>query len=488
MDSIALHTDLYEITMAYTYWKQGHADKKAIFELYYRDNPFGMGYTIFTGLERVVQYIENLSFSESDLDYLRQESDFDEEFLDYLRDWRFRGTIRAMKEGEVAFANEPLVQVEGPMLDSQLIETALLNIVNFQTLIATKASKLKTAAVGDPVLEFGARRAQEMDAAIWGARAAYVGGADSTSNTRAGKLFDIPVSGTHAHSLIQAYRNEYKAFKAYAETHKDCVFLVDTYDTIESGVPNAIKVADEMGDKINFVGVRLDSGDLSYQSKRVREQLDAAGYEDAQIFASNDLDAETILNLKMQGAKIDVWGVGTKLITAYDQPALGGVYKLVAVEDDSTSEMHPTLKLSSSADKMTTPGKKQVWRIRSRNNTKPEGDLVTLDTEHPDQQDELFMFHLQYTYINKTVKDFNARPLLRDIYVEGELVYELPTINDIRDYAAKQLSEQYEEHRRILNPEEYPVDLSEELYDLKVETINYFRDRTFDDYDARNDR
>jgi len=487
-NGVALHTDLYEITMAYTYWKQGHADKRAVFELYYRDNPFGMGYTIFTGLERVVEYIEHLSFSESDLDYLREELDFEEEFLDYLRDWRFRGTIRAMNEGEMAFANEPMIQVEGPMLDSQLIETALLNIVNFQTLIATKASKLKTAAVDDPVMEFGARRAQEMDASIWGARAAYVGGADSTSNTRASKLFGIPVSGTHAHSLVQAYRDEYKAFKAYAETHEDCVFLVDTYDTVLSGVPNAIKVADEMGDKINFLGVRLDSGDLSYQSKRVREQLDAAGYEDAKIYASDSLDAETILSLKMQGAKIDVWGVGTKLITAYDQPALGGVYKLVAVEDGDSGEMEPTLKLSSSAGKMSTPGKKQVWRIRSQDDTKPEGDLVTLDSERPDQLDELYMFHPQYTYINKTVRDFNARPLLHKIYDEGELVYDLPTLDDIRDNAAKHLEEQYEEHLRILNPEEYPVDLSQDLYDLKVDTINHYRNRTYEDYNTRDNR
>lgn len=473
-DSLALHTDLYEINMAYTYWKKGNADKNAVYEVYYRENPFGMGYTIFAGLERIVKYIKDLKFTDSDIDYLRNEIGYEEAFLEYLSKWKFRGTMRAMQEGEVAFADEPLIQVEGPILDCQIIETVLLNVINYQTLIATKAAKVKTAAEGDTVMEFGARRAQEMDAAIWGARAAYIGGVDSTSNTRASKLFDIPASGTHAHALVQAYRNEYNAFKAYAETHRDCVFLVDTYNSIESGVPNAIRVADEFGDKINFVGIRLDSGDLSYQSKRVRELLDAAGYPDAKIFASNDLDSDTILSLKMQGAKIDVWGIGTKLITAYEQPALGAVYKIVSVEDNE-GEMQHTLKLTSNLAKITTPGKKQVWRIRSQDDTKPEGDLVTLAHERPDQEDELFMFHPQYTYINKTVKDFTARPLLQDIFVEGELVYELPEIDEIKKYAQARLAEQYEEHLRLLNPEKYPVDLSQELYDAKIETINEFR-------------
>lgn len=474
-DSLALHTDLYELNMAYTYWKKGNDDKKAVFEVYYRENPFGMGYTIFAGLERIVNYIENLRFTDSDLAYLKNEIGYEDDFIEYLKNWRFKGTIRAMQEGEVAFANEPLVQVEGPILDCQIIETGLLNIVNYQTLIATKASKLKTAAAGDTVMEFGARRAQEMDASIWGARAAYIGGVESTSNTRASKLFGIPASGTHAHALVQAYRDEYKAFKAYAETHKDCVFLVDTYDSVETGVPNAIRVADEMGDEINFIGVRLDSGDLSYQSKRVREQLDDAGYPNAKIFASNDLDSDVILSLKMQNAKIDVWGVGTKLITAYDQPALGAVYKIVSVEDNE-GEMQHTLKLTANVSKITTPGKKQAWRIRSENDTKPEGDLITLDEERPDLEDELFMFHPQYTYINKTVKDFTARPLLQDIFVEGQLVYELPTLEEIKTYAHERLNEQYEEHRRLLNPEEYPVDLSQELYDAKIDTIKFFRE------------
>lgn len=473
-DSMALHTDFYELNMIYTHWKKGNHDKKAVFEVYYRSNPFGMGYTIFAGLERVVTYIKSIHFSDSDIAYLKEVKEFPDDFLEYLRNWKFKGTIRSFKEGEVAFANEPLIQVEGELADCQLIETALLNIVNFQTLIATKASQVKSAAGDDPVLEFGARRAQEFDAAVWGARATYIGGCDSTSNTRAAKIFGIPAAGTHAHALVQAYRDEYQAFKAYAETHKDCVFLVDTYHTLDSGVPNAIKVAKEMGDKINFVGVRLDSGDLSYLSKRVRQQLDEAGYPDAKIFVSNDLDPETILNLKMQGAKIDVWGVGTKMITAFDQPALGAVYKIVSVEGKDQT-MHHTLKLTANVAKISTPGKKQVWRIRSYGNKKPEGDYITLSDERPDLNEELFMFHPQYTYINKTVTNFSARPLLEDIIVDGELVYTLPELEEIKEYAKKSLSEQWEEHKRLLNPEPYPVDLSQKLYDTKVETINLFK-------------
>lgn len=473
-DSFVLHTDLYEINMMKTYWKKGKADKKSVFELYYRSNPFGIGYTIYAGLERVIQYIQNLHFTESDLAYLKEVGGYEDDFLDYLRNWRFKGTVRSLKEGEVAFSNVPLLQVEGPIADCQLIETALLNMVNFQTLIATKASELKTVAGDDPVLEFGARRAQELDAAVWGARATYIGGADSTSNTRAAKIFGIPASGTHAHSLVQAYRNEYEAFKAYAETHKDCVFLVDTYNTLDSGVPNAIRVADEMGDKINFLGVRLDSGDLSYLSKRVRQQLDDAGYTEAKIYASNDLDVETILNLKMQGAKIDVWGVGTKLITAYDQPALGGVYKLVSIEGED-GEMFPTLKLTSNAAKISNPGKKQVWRIVSNKDNKSEGDYVALVEESPDEQDELYMFHPEYTYINKTVTDYTARPLLHDIFVDGELVYDRPSLEEIKEYSKQSMTEMWEEHRRLLNPEPYPVDLSQKLYDLKIETIKKYR-------------
>ncbi|SEL38327.1 nicotinate phosphoribosyltransferase [Carnobacterium iners] len=469
-DSLALHTDLYQINMMQTYWEQGKADNNAIFECYFRSNPFESGYAVFAGLERVISYIQQLTFSETDIQYLREVGHYPEDFLGYLKDFKFRGTIRSMVEGEVVFANEPIIQVEGPLLDCQFVETAILNIVNYQTLIATKASLLKSVVGNELVLEFGSRRAQEMDAAIWGTRAAYIGGCDATSNVRAAKIFDIPASGTHAHSLIQVYRDDYKAFKAYATTHKDCVFLVDTYDTLKSGVPNAIKVAKEMGDKINFLGIRLDSGDMAYISKKVRQQLDEAGFPEAKIYASNDLDEKTILNLKMQGAKIDVWGVGTKLITAYDQPALGAVYKLVSIEDEN-GEMVDTMKLSSNVEKVSTPGKKQVWRITSNNDGKSEGDYITLWDEKPDQEKELFMFHPVHTYINKTVTNFTARPLLVDIFVNGQLSYKMPTLGMIKIYAVKSLNSLWEEYKRNLNPESYPVDLSQTAYDHKMNSI-----------------
>lgn len=472
-DSLALHTDLYQINMMETYWREGKSEKKAVFEVYYRSEPFSGGYTVYAGLERVIHYINSLEFSESDIEYLRSLG-YKEDFLEYLSNWSFRGTIRSFPEGSIAFAEEPLLQVEGPISDCQLVETAILNVVNFQTLIATKTARIVTAASGDPVLEFGARRAQEMDAANWGARATYIGGAASTSNVQAGKLFGIPVSGTHAHSLIQAYRDEYEAFKAYANTHRNCVFLVDTYNTLDSGVPNAIKVADEMGDKINFLGVRLDSGDLSFLSKNVRKQLDDAGYPDAKVFASNDLDEDTILNLKMQGAKIDTWGVGTKMITAYDQPALGGVYKIVAVEGED-GNLHDTLKITSNADKITTPAKKQVWRIINNETGMSEGDYIAVHDERPDELDELFMFHPRHVYVNKTVENFTAVPMLQDIFVDGELVYDMPNLDEIREVRKKDQALLWEEHLRLLNPEPYPVDLSQELYDRKIGTIEHFR-------------
>lgn len=474
-DSLMLHTDLYQINMLQVYYEQGIADRQSVFEAFFRNNPFKNGYAVFAGLERFVNYLKDLHFSQEDIEYLRSLNTYSEDFLTYLQELRFNLTVRSMREGELCYASEPLVQVEGPLGQCQLVETALLNIINYQTLIATKAARIHSVVgEGDSISEFGARRAQEMDAAVWGTRAAYIGGFNSTSNVRAGKLFGIPVSGTHAHSLVQAYRDEYQAFKAYAETHEDVVFLVDTYDTLRSGVPTAIQVAKEMGDKINFIGVRIDSGDMAYLSKRIREQLDEAGFTDARIIASNDLDEHTILNLRMQGAKINDWGIGTKIITAYDQPALGAVYKLVSIEDEE-GVMQPTMKISSNAEKMTTPGVKQVWRITRNKDGKTEGDYVAFDHERPDLLDELFMFHPVHTYINKTVKDFTARPVLIDIFKDGELVYDLPNIHEIRDYAMSNYDMLWDEYKRVLNPQIYPVDLSQELYDVKMESITQLR-------------
>ncbi|MBK4873638.1 nicotinate phosphoribosyltransferase [Enterococcus faecium] len=466
-DSLTLHTDLYQINMMQTYWELGRADLHAVFECYFREMPFNHGYAVFAGLERLVSYLENLTFNDSDIAYLRGLEVYPEGFLEYLQNFEFKATVRSAREGELVFANEPLIQVEGPLAHCQLVETALLNMVNFQTLIATKAARIKSVIGEDPLLEFGTRRAQELDAAVWGTRAAYIGGADATSNVRAGKIFGIPASGTHAHSLVQSYGNDYEAFMAYAKTHKDCVFLVDTYDTLKSGVPSAIRVAKELGDKINFQGVRIDSGDMAYISKRVREQLDAAGFTEAKIYASNDLDEATILNLKMQKAKIDVWGVGTKLITAYDQPALGAVFKLVSIEDDE-GNMMDTIKLSSNAEKVTTPGKKQVWRITRNFDGKSEGDYVTLWDEDPREEEAIFMFHPVHTFINKTVRDFTARPVLQDIFIEGKRVYELPALNEIKEYTKENLDSLWEEYKRDLNPQKYPVDLSTECWNHKM--------------------
>ncbi|HIY91468.1 MAG TPA: nicotinate phosphoribosyltransferase [Candidatus Companilactobacillus pullicola] len=474
-EDLTLHTDYYELNMMYTYWKKGLHNRRAVFEVYFRSLPFDNGFAVFAGLEHVVDYLKNLSFSDSDIEYLREYGEYDEEFLRWLKDMQFSCTVRSALEGDLVFNEEPILQVEGPLAQCQLIETAILNMVNFQTLIATKAARIKTVCGDDPVMEFGSRRAQEVDAAIWGTRAAYIAGFDATSNVLAGKLFGIPISGTHAHALVQTYRNEYDAFKAYATTHKNCVFLVDTYDTLKSGVPSAIKVAKEMGDKINFLGVRIDSGDMAYISKRVRKQLDEAGFPNAKIYASNDLDEKTVLNLKMQDAKIDVWGIGTKVITAFDQPALGAVYKLVSIEDNR-GNMMDTLKLSSNAAKISTPGKKQVWRItNNRKNDKSEGDYVTFWNEDPREHSSLYMFHPQYTYINKTVEDFQAKPLLHDIFVDGKLVYDLPNVKEIKKYCMDNLDSLWDEYKRILNPQVYPVDLSSKLYSHKMKYIEKIR-------------
>jgi len=476
-DSLTLHTDLYQINMMQVYFKQNIHNKRAVFEVFFRKNPFNNGYAVFAGLERIISYLNNLTFSQSDLDYL-QSLGYHGEFLDYLRNLKMSLTVRSVQEGDLVFANEPIVQVEGPLAQCQLVETALLNIVNFQTLIATKAARIRSVIENEPLMEFGTRRAQEMDAAIWGTRAAVIGGANGTSNVRAGKLFDIPVLGTHAHALVQVYGNDYEAFKAYAETHYNCVFLVDTYDTLRLGVPAAIRVARELGDKIKFLGVRIDSGDLAYISKKVRQQLDEAGFPDAKIYASNDLDENTILNLKMQKAKIDVWGVGTKLITAYDQPALGAVYKIVAIEDE-TGELRNTIKLSNNAEKVSTPGKKQVWRITSREKGKSEGDYITYNGLDVNSLEELEMFHPTYTYINKTVKNFDAVPLLVDIFQEGNLVYAQPTLTEIQAYARKEFDKLWDEYKRVLNPQDYPVDLARDIWQDKMDLIDQMRKKAY---------
>ncbi|WP_066391025.1 nicotinate phosphoribosyltransferase [Neobacillus mesonae] len=474
-DSFTLHTDLYQINMAETYWRDGIHNKRAVFDLYFRKLPFGNGYAVFAGLEKVIQFIQNFRFSEEDLEYLKNEVGYQDDFLDYLKDLRFTGTIRAMREGELVFGNEPMLRVDAPLAEAQLIETALLNIVNYQTLIATKAARIKQVVGDEPAAEFGTRRAQEMDAAIWGTRAAYLGGFESTSNVRAGKLFGIPVSGTHAHSMVQAYKDEYTAFRKYAEAHKDCVFLVDTYDTLRLGVPNAIKVAKELGDKINFIGIRLDSGDLAYLSKEARKMLDEAGFKEAKIFASSDLDEYTIINLKAQGARINSWGIGTKLITAYDQAALGAVYKIVGIENEA-GQMEDTIKISSNPEKVTTPGLKRIYRIINNKNHHAEGDYIAMEDEKLPEK-RLSMFHPTHTYINKVVTNFTAKELHEDIFVNGELVYEIPCLEESREYVKQNLNALWEEYKRIMNPEDYPVDLSKKCWDNKMHNIEEVKEK-----------
>ncbi|HSJ38237.1 MAG TPA: nicotinate phosphoribosyltransferase [Planococcus sp. (in: firmicutes)] len=474
-DSLALHTDLYQINMVEAYWADGMHERKAVFELFFRKLPFGNGYAIFAGLERVLEYLKNFSFTESDLAYLKEEAGYKDDFLSYLKTIKFTGDVYSVVEGELVFQNEPLIRIEATLAEAQLIETALLNIVNYQTLIATKASRIKQIVKDDRVMEFGTRRAQEMDAAIWGSRAAFIGGLEATSNVRAGKLFGLPVAGTHAHSMIQAYKNEYEAFHAYAKRHRNCVFLVDTYDTLKSGVPIAIQVAKELGDKIDFQGIRLDSGDISFLSKEARKMLDEAGFPDAKIVVSNDLDEYTILNLKAQGAKVDSWGIGTKLITAYDQPALGAVYKIVAIENDS-GQMEDTIKISGNAEKVTTPGLKRVYRIIDRENGKSEGDYIAMADEDPASEERLKMFHPVHTFVSKFVTNFDAVEIHRQVVKNGEVTYQCPAIQEVQDYAKKSLELLWEEYKRSLNPEEYPVDLSQKCWDNKMRNIQEVRE------------
>lgn len=468
-DSFMLHTDLYQINMAETYWRDGTYNRNSVFDIYFRKLPFGNGYGVFAGLERVVSFIEQFGFTESDIEYLRS-AGYQEDFLEFLENMTFTGTIRSMREGEIVFGNEPMMRIEAPLAQAQLLETLLLNVINYQTLIATKASRMMQVIGKGIASEFGTRRAHETEAAVWGARAAYITGFAGTSNVRAGKLFGIPVSGTHAHAMVQAYQDEYVAFTKYAETHRDCVFLVDTYDTLRSGVPNAIRVAKEFGHKIKFKGIRLDSGDLAYLSKKARKMLDEAGFPDAQIMASNDLDEETIMSLNAQGAKIDGWGIGTKLITAFDQPALGAVFKLVSIENEQ-GEMVDTIKISGNPEKVTTPGKKNVYRIINNASGRAEGDYIALENEDPQKEEKLKMFHPLHTYISKFVTNFTARNLHEDIFLNGKRVYGLPSLEDIRQHVKSGLEVFWDEYKRPINPEQYPVDLSPACWDHKKRKI-----------------
>ncbi|OMD51970.1 nicotinate phosphoribosyltransferase [Paenibacillus borealis] len=459
--------------MMYAHWVNGSHKRKAVFEAYFRKLPFGNGFAVFAGLERIAQYISELRFTEEDIRYLsEQEENYAPAFLEELLQFHFQGSIHSMKEGALVFPDEPLIRVEGTIMEAQLVETAILNFMNYQTLIATKASRIKQVAPDDILLEFGTRRAQEADAAVWGARAAYIGGFHATSNMLAGKMFGIPTKGTHAHSWVQSFASEQEAFDAYAKVLPDGVtLLVDTFDTLRSGVPHAINTAKKLeaeGKRMN--AIRLDSGDLAYLSRQARKMLDEAGLQYVKIVASNDLDENTIMNLKSQGAAIDTWGVGTQLITASDQPSLGGVYKLVEIESPS-GEMVPTIKISSNPEKVSTPGKKEVFRIVGTNG-KALADYISFPEETgPRSGARLKLFNPLHPYMKKHVDRYEALPMLEPIYVNGFQVYKLPELDEIRRYHQEQLDLFWPEYLRILNPEVYRVNLSEQVWDRKQQLI-----------------
>ncbi|RUS46279.1 nicotinate phosphoribosyltransferase [Cohnella sp. AR92] len=476
-ENLTLHTDKYEINMMYAHWYHGTDRDRAVFEAYFRKLPFGNGFAVFAGLRRFVEYVQSIRFDEETIAYLsEQEENYDPRFLDKLRQFRFGGNIKSVEEGTIVFANEPLVRIEATVFEAQLLETALLNFINYQTLIATKAARIRQVAGSDMLMEFGTRRAQEADAAVWGARAACIAGFDSTSNLRAGMMFGIPTSGTHAHAWVQHHDSEERAFERFAEALPNQVsLLVDTYDTLGSGVPNAIKVAKKMESKgKRMLAIRLDSGDLAYLSKEARRMLDEAGLPDVKIVASNDLDENIIMNLKAQGARIDSWGVGTQLITASDQPSLGGVYKLVEVQKDGKWE--PVIKISGNPEKVTTPGAKDVYRIINRKTGMAMADYEALtDEEEVKNGETLELFDPIHPYIRRKATDYEAVSLLKPIFQEGKLVYDLPELSEIREYHASQLKLFRPELLRKLNPENYAVVLSPKTWQQKMDLIEKFK-------------
>ena len=470
--NFTLLTDFYELTMMQGYLKSGKHQEKVIFDMFYRKNPCGNGFAICCGLEQVVEYIRNLNFNEEDIDYLRSLGTFDEDFIEYLRGFHFTGDIYAIPEGTVVFPKEPLIKVIAPVIEAQLVETAILNLVNHQSLIATKAYRVVHAAQGDGVMEFGLRRAQGPDAGIYGARAAVIAGCIGTSNVYAGQKFHMPVLGTHAHSWIMSFPTELEAFKAYARLYpNNCILLVDTYDTLKSGVKNAILCYDAMkeeGITLKRFGIRLDSGDLAYLSKKARKMLDEAGYPEAIISASNDLDENLIESLKAQGACITSWGVGTNLITSESQPSFGGVYKLAATYSDE-GKWVPKIKLSENSEKITNPGNKQIYRIIEKDSGKVFADYIALEDETFSEKEDLVLFDPIDTWKKSTLKggSYEMRPLLVPIFLGGKLVYNCPSVEEIKAHCKREQESLWEECRRLTNPHAVHVDLSDKLYEMK---------------------
>ena len=479
MRNLTLLTDLYQLTMGYGFFRQKKHEEEVVFDLFFRKNSL-ITYSIAAGLEQAMDYLLGWHFEEEDIEYLRSLRLFDEDFLAYLKDMKFTGDVYAVKEGTPVFPGEPILTVKAPIIQAQFAETALLNIINHQTLIATKSSKICRATNGKGVvMEFGLRRAQAPDAGIYGARAAIIGGCSSTSNVLTGQMFGVPVAGTMAHSWVMDYDSEYEAFKAYATAYPDnCMLLVDTYDTLRSGVPNAIKVFKELKAQGHQPkGIRLDSGDLAYLSKKARKMMDEAGFPEAMICVSGDLDERSINSLLQQGAKIDSWGVGTKLITSEDLPALGGVYKMSAViEKDGT--VTPKIKLSDNTAKITNPAFKSLYRLYDKENGMAIADLITVKGEEVDEEKPLTLFHPVETWKRYEVENFRAEELLHLIVKDGKAVYTFPKLQEIQAYSKGELEKFWEEYLRLDMPQVYKVDLSDKLHTLKIKMIDEIRQNT----------
>ena len=474
--NLTLLTDLYELTMMQGYYEKGQ-NENVIFDVFFRQNPCNNGYSVCAGLDQVIDYIKNLHFTYDDVDYLRGLGIFKEDFLHYLSGFHFSGDIYAIPEGTVVFPKEPLLKVVAPIMEAQLVETAILNIINHQSLIATKTSRIVFAANGDGIMEFGLRRAQGPDAGLYGARAAMIGGCVGTSNVLAGQMFDVPVMGTHAHSWIMSVPDEYTAFKTYAEMYPDnCTLLVDTYDTLKSGVPNAIRVFQEFkdaGKPLIKYGIRLDSGDLAYLSKEARKMLDEAGFPEATICASNDLDEFLLHDLKMQGAAIDSWGVGTNLITSKDCPSFGGVYKLAAIQNEE-GEFVPKIKISENTEKITNPGNKTIYRIYEKASGKIKADLICFADEVIDPKQDLLLFDPMDTWKKTKLAGgtYTVREILLPIFKNGECLYKSPTLKEIAAYCREEKDTLWDETKRLFYPHRVYVDLSQKLYAVKQSLLD----------------
>jgi len=469
----ALVTDLYEIKMSYVYFNNGMKDETAVFDVFYRTNPDKGGYVIYAGLESIIDYVKNFHFDKEEIEFLKSTNDYSKEFLEYLSNLKFTGDIYSMKEGTVIFPQEPVLRIKAPIIEAQLLETYLLLLFNHQSLIATKANRIVRAAQGRTVTEFGARRAHSEDAAMLGTRAAYIGGCLGTSIVEAERLFGIKSYGTMAHSFVQSFKSEYDAFLAFASMYPNGTsLLIDTYDVLNSGLPNAIKIFKEYLEPrgIKAGSVRIDSGDLSYLSNEVRKGLDKAGLEYVKIMLTNSLDEYSISEIITNGASVDLFGVGERLITSSSSPVLDGVYKMSAISSNNILE--PVIKISASPAKTTNPGIKKVYRLYSNESNKAEVDLITIDNEVIDFTKPITLFDPNYTYKKKTFENYYVKELLEPIFKDGKLVYNSPSINEIRDYALKEVDSLWPEVKRYTFPHEYYVDLSDKLYELKKEMIN----------------